>query len=249
MVFVLKLALNDFKNIIRDKFLTYAAIIMPFMLVLISRIIIHWIAPTLEDTALYSIAGNYPLIFMLFTTMIPLVYGFIAAFLILDERDEHLLTVLRVMPISRNSYLIYRMFFLSIFSFIVLLIFPLLSGLLDPNNVPGIQFSYIDYIPIAILFALITPFSALLVSTFATNKVQAFAIFKISGTIYILPLFIFLIKDNLKYIFSPVPNFWAFITLKEVIDTGSNDYLHLGTGFVYVIVLIGLLFYLFNKKN
>jgi len=242
MVNVLKLAVNDLKNILRDKFLVYAAIVMPLMVVMISRIILHWIAPSLEETI--PLAGNYAMIFMLCVTMIPLIYGFIAAFLILDEKDEHLLTVLRVMPISRNTYLIYRMLFLSIFSFIVLLIFPPLSGLLEST-----QFSYIEYIPVALLFTLLTPFSALMVSAFATNKVQAFAIFKISGTVFLIPLFIFLITDNLKYIFAPVPNFWAFITLKEVIFTGVNDYLHLAIGFVYTIALIGLLFYIFNKKN
>ena len=242
MVYILRLAINDFKNIIRDRFLVYAAIAMPLMVIVISRIILHWIAPTLKDTV--PLAGNYSMIFMLFVTMIPLVYGFIVAFLILDERDEHLLTVLRVMPISRNSYLIYRMLFLSLFSFIVMLIFPPLSGLLENT-----QFSYIQYIPIALLFTLLTPFSALMVSSFATNKVQAFAIFKISGTVFLIPLFIFLITDNLKYIFAPIPNFWAFITLKELITTGTNDYLHLGIGFVYTIVLIAVLFYIFNKKN
>ncbi len=125
-----------------------------------------------------------------------------------------------------------------------MLIFPPLSGLLENT-----QFSYIQYIPIALLFTLLTPFSALMVSSFATNKVQAFAIFKISGTVFLIPLFIFLITDNLKYIFAPIPNFWAFITLKEVISTGANDYLHLGIGFVYTIALIAVLFYIFNKKN
>ena len=241
MVFIFRLAINDLKNILRDKFLVYAAIIMPLMVIVISRIILHWIAPSLKDTI--PIAGNYPMIFMLFVTMIPLVYGFIAAFLILDERDEHLLTVLRVMPISRNSYLIYRMLFLSIFAFIVTLLFPPLSGLLENT-----QFSYIQYIPIALLFTLITPFSALMVSSFATNKVQAFAIFKISGTVFLVPLFIFLITDNLKYIFAPIPNFWAFIALKELITSGTNDFLHLGIGFLYSITLIAVLFYIFNKK-
>ena len=242
MVYVFKLAVNDLKNIIRDRFLVYAAIAMPLMVIIISRILQHWIAPALKDTI--PLAGNYSIIFMLCVTMIPLVYGFIVAFLILDERDEHLLTVLRVMPISRNTYLIYRMLFLSIFSFLVMLIFPPLSGLLDNTH-----FTYLQYLPIALLFTLITPFSALLVTTFATNKVQAFAIFKIGGTVFLIPLFIFLLTDNLKYIFAPIPNFWAFIALKELLSTGGNDYLHLGIGFAYTITLIVVLFYLFNKIN
>jgi len=82
MVYVLRLAINDFKNIIRDRFLVYAAIAMPVMVIVISRIILHWIAPTLKDTI--PLAGNYSMIFMLFVTMIALVYGFIVAFQIVQ---------------------------------------------------------------------------------------------------------------------------------------------------------------------
>jgi hypothetical protein len=42
---------------------------------------------------------------------------------------------------------------MSLFAFIVLLIFPPLSGLVDNTN-----FSYLAYIPVAALFALFTPF-------------------------------------------------------------------------------------------
>lgn len=242
MVVVFRLAANDFKNIIRDRLLISLAILYPILLIVFSQILVQFISPNLNESI--PLVDNFTIFFMLFITVIPILYGFIASFLILDEKDEHLLTVLRVMPISRNTYLLYRMLFLSIFSFIVLLLFPPLSGLIENT-----QFSYIEYLPISLLFALLTPFSAMLVSSFATNKVQAFAIFKISGTIYMLPLFIFLVPDNLKYIFSPFPNFWGFMTLQELISTGTNDYLYLIIGFIYTIVLIMGLFYIFNKKN
>ena len=243
MVFVLKLAINDFRNIIRDRFFVFAFFAYPVMLILFSRILVHMIAPRIENV--FPIAANFSLVFMFFILLIPFIFSFIAAFLILDERDEHLLTVLRVMPISRNNYLIYRMFFMSLFAFIVLLIFPPLSGLVD-----GSQFSYLEYIPVALLFALFTPFSALLVASFATNKVQAFAIFKIGGTMFMLPLFAFFLNlGDIKYIFSPVPNFWALLSLDAVIKNGTIDILPLAIGFVYQIVLIAVLFYIFNKKN
>jgi hypothetical protein len=243
MVYIIKLAVNDLRNVIRDRFFVFAFFAYPIMLILFSRIIIHLIAPRVENV--FPIATNFPLIFMFFIVIIPFIFSFISAFLILDERDEHLLTVLRVMPISRNSYLIYRMFFMSLFSFIVLLIFPLVSGLID-----GTQFSYAAYIPVAILFALFTPLSALLVASFATNKVQAFAIFKIGGTVFMLPIFAFFLNlGDLKYIFSPIPNFWSLISLESVIQNGTLDIAHLIIGFVFHIVLIAILFYIFNKKN
>ena len=243
MVYVLKLAINDFRNIIRDRFFLFAFFAYPVMLIVFSRILVHLIAPRIENV--FPLAANFSLIFMFFIVLIPFIFSFIAAFLILDERDEHLLTVLRVMPISRNSYLIYRMFFMSLFAFIVLLIFPAFSGLID-----GSQFSYTAYIPAALLFALFTPFTALLVASFATNKVQAFAIFKIGGTVFLLPLFAFFLNlGDLKYIFSPVPNFWSLLSLDAVIKSGTIDIIPLAIGFVYQIILIAVLFYIFNKKN
>ena len=242
MVTVIRLAINDFKNIIRDTLLLSLAILYPILLVTFSQILVQFIAPNLKESI--PLAGNFTVFLMLFVTVIPILYGFIASFLILDEKDEHLLTVLRVMPISRNIYLVYRMLFLTFFSFIILLLFPPLSGLVENS-----QFSYLEYIPIAALFSLLTPFSAMLVSSFATNKVQAFAIFKVSATIYMLPLFSLMVSGNLKYIFSPAPNFWGVIALREVLVSGSSDYLHLIVGFCYNLVLIGGLFFLFNKKN
>jgi hypothetical protein len=93
------------------------------------------VEPRIKDA--FPLASKFSVVFMFFLIAIPMIYSFIVAFMILDERDEHLLTVLRVMPISRNSYLIYRMFFMSLFAFIALLIFPPLSGLIE-----GTQFSY-----------------------------------------------------------------------------------------------------------
>jgi len=245
MVYILKLAVNDLRNIVRDRFFVFAFFAYPVMLILFARILIHLITPRIKDVFPLVSETNFPIVFMFFIVIIPFIFSFISAFLILDERDEHLLTVLRVMPISRNSYLIYRMFFMSLFSFIVLIIFPPLSGLVE-----GTQFSYSAYIPVALLFALFTPVSALLVSSFATNKVQAFAIFKIGGTVFVLPIFAFLLQlGDLKYIFSPVPNFWSLMALNSVIQHGRIDIIPLGIGFAFHIVLIALLFYIFNKKN
>jgi len=244
MGYFLKLAVNDLKNIIRDRFLVFGMLVYPIMLIMFARILVHLISPRIENSFEFAGPEFFPVFFMLFSLFIPIIFGFIAAFLLLDERDDHLLTVLKVMPISRNNFLAIRMFFMSLFAFILLLIFPSTSGLLVNT-----QFDFIAYIPVAILYSLFAPFSALIVSTFATNKVQAFAIFKISGTVYMIPLFaFFLIQDNFKYIFSPIPNFWTFMSLDSVIKSGTLDFVPLVIGFLYHIALIAALFYLFNKK-
>ena len=241
MVYFIRLAINDLKNIIRDKFLVYATIILPLALIIVCRLIFPWIAEEVPWIKAY-----YLTFFFMFIIMIPMIYGFITAFLIMDERDEDLLTVLRVMPISRNSYLLYRMFFMSVFSFIYLLVFPFLSGLLE--EIPNSQFSYIPYIPIAVLLALFTPMIALMGNVLAKNKIQTFAIFKISGTIFFIPIFGIFMTDNIRYVFGLIPNFWTFECIKILKNTGELDYLPLGIGFAFHIGILAVLFYIFNKK-
>ena len=230
MVYILKLAVNDLKNIVRDRFLVFGMFIYPIMIIIFSRILVHIISDRIGDSFEFASPEFFPVFLLLFTLFIPIIFGFISAFLLLDERDEHLLTVLKVMPLSRNKFLVSRMLFMSLFAFIVLLVFPPLSGLIENT-----QFNYVAYLPVAALYSLFAPFIALLVTSFATNKVQAFAIFKISGTVFMIPLFaFFLIQDNLKYIFSPIPNFWTFMALDSVIQKGELDLVPLVIGFVSV---------------
>ncbi len=235
MVSVVTLMVNDMRNIIRDRILLYSAFVFPVIVVILCRLILPWISDNVFDLTRY-----YTLLFMMFAIIFPMIFGFIIAFLIMDERDENLLTVLRVMPISRTSYLLYRMVLMICLCFIFVFFFPLLSGLID--------ISFIDYLPIAVLFCLFAPVIALIVNNLASNKIQAFAIFKMLGSVFFLPLFAFFIAEDWKYILGIIPNFWTFMALDKILTTGTQDVVFLGIGFFSHFFLLGVLFYLFNKK-
>lgn len=235
MVHISKLLINDIRNIIRDRLLVYTAFLIPLMLIILTRLVIPWLSENIIPLNNY-----YSLLFMLIVIMIPMMFGFVTGFLIMDERDENLLTVLRVMPISRNTYLIYRMGFMSVLSFVYILLFPALTGLININ--------ILDYLPIAVLLALFAPVMGLVANIVANNKVQAFAVFKMLGGVFFLPLLAFLINNDFKYILGIIPNFWTFMVLDKLLSTGTQDFIFLGIGFVAHIVLLSGLFYLFNKK-
>jgi len=236
MVQIRKLLVNDLRNIVRDRLLLYSAFLIPLIIIIITRLIIPWISENVAPMEQF-----YSLLFMFIVIMIPLMFGFVLGFLIMDERDENLLTVLRVMPISRNTYLLYRMMFLSVLSLIYILLFPILTGL--------IQISFIDYLPTALLLMLLTPTLGLISNIVATNKVQAFAVFKTLGGVFYIPLFAFFINNDLKYILGIIPNFWTFMALDSILTKGSQNYLYIGIGFCLHFVFLGILFYFFNKKN
>jgi len=235
MVHLSKLFVNDLRNIVRDRLLLYTAFLIPLIIIIFTRLVIPWLSENIIPLQQY-----YPLLFMLMVITIPMMFGFVTGFLIMDERDENLLTVLRVMPISRSAYLIYRMAFMSMLSFIYILLFPAFTGLID--------ISLFDYLPEGVLLALFTPVMGLIANIVANNKVQAFAVFKMLGGVFFLPLFAFFINNDLKYIFGIIPNFWTFMALDKLLNTGTQDVVFLGFGFLLHIALLALLFYLFNKK-
>ena len=235
MVHVGRLLVNDIRNIVRDRLLLYTACLIPLVIIIITRLVIPWLSENIIPLEQF-----YPVLFMLMVITTPMMFGFTTGFLIMDERDENLLTVLRVMPISRNAYLIYRMAFMSVLSFIYILLFPVLTGLIDVG--------IIDYLPIGVLLALFTPVMGLIANVVANNKVQAFAVFKMLGGVFFLPLFAFFINNDFKYILGIIPNFWTFMALDKLLNTGTQDIVFLGIGFVAHIVLLVVLFHLFNKK-
>lgn len=226
---------NDMRNIIRDRILLYSAFLFPVVLVILCRLILPWISDNVFD-----LTGFYPLLFMMFSIFFPMIFGFIIAFLIMDERDENLLTVLRVMPINRSSYLLYRMILMIGLCFLFVFTFPTLSGLID--------ISFLEYLPIAVLFSIFAPVLALIVNNLASNKIQAFAIFKMLGSIFFLPLFALFIAEDWKYILGVIPNFWTFMALDTILTTGNQNIGFLGIGFLTHFALLGVLFYFFNKK-
>lgn len=235
MAYISKLIINDLRNIIRDRLYVFVFVVYPLIFVAVCRFIVPWISENV-----YPLEPFYPMLFMMTAIIMPMLFGFITAFLIMDERDENLLTVLRVMPISRSRYLIYRMSLMTLFSFIYVIIFPALTGL--------VQVPFLSYLPIAVLFAMFTPVMALIVNVFASNKVQGYAVMKITGGVFLLPLFALLIAENWKYVLGVVPDFWTFMTLDKLLTTGALDYIHLGIGFAVHFALIAVLFRIFNKK-
>lgn len=230
-----KLIATDLKNIIRDRLYLYAFVLYPIIIILATRLVVPWISENV-----YYIKPFYIMLFMLLSLILPMIFGFITAFLIMDERDENLLTVLRVMPISRSSYLVYRLLLMTAFAFIYVAVFPALTGLVE---VP-----FLLYLPVAALFAIFTPVMPLLINALASNKVQGFAVMKTLGGVFFLPVFALFIAENWKYVFGIIPNFWTFMALEKALTSGTNDYVHLGVGFAVHIGLIAVLFHTFNKK-
>ncbi len=88
-------------------------------MVLILRLLTPGIAAWLKVVHNFSLASFYPLVLSIFLVLqVPVMYGVVIGFLVLDERDDGTLEALRVTPVSMSAYAYYRTIvavFLSVF--------------------------------------------------------------------------------------------------------------------------------------
>lgn len=228
---------GDLLNVIRDPLLKWM-ILMPFVIALAFRYVIPalatWAAP------MFDFVPYYPMLMGLLVVMIPMLYGVCIGFLLLDERDEGMLSALKVTPVSMAKYLAYRLTAPVIVSFVTTLIAYPIAGL------AGIDLTTL--VVVALVSALEAPLFALVFGVFAENKVQGFAIQKMLGTVMAIPLIAYLLDPKWEFVFYVVPTFWPVRAFWEGSSGGVNFWLYVLGAIIVHTVLIGVLLKLFDRK-
>jgi hypothetical protein len=227
------LIIGDIRQIFRDKTLTFF-LFSPIILILFIRLFVPFITDRFPEIAQYH--SN---ILMFAGIQTAIMFGFITSFIILDEKDENVLQVIRVLPISPSLFILYRLTFATLISGF---------GAFLMLNYGGIAYpGFVNSILLSIQYGLTAPFITLVVATFARNKVEGMAYFKGLDLILLLPMMAFFIEGNIKYIFALVPSFWTFSLFQKSMEIGSN-YLFFLAGLVFYAMSISLFFSQFKKR-
>lgn len=190
----------DLRGIRRDSALSWM-IFLP----LFSALLLRWGIPPLTrrllDRYSFDLIPYYPvLLAYFFVIMTPITFAVVIGFLLLDEKDDHTLTALQVTPLSLNHYLAYRITIpVALTLVMILIIFPL-SGLSDLAW-PAVLLTALAAAPLAPLFALY-------LASFAQNKVQGFALMKLSGVLLVIPIFAFFLPTSWQPLFGIIPTYW-----------------------------------------
>jgi fluoroquinolone transport system permease protein len=177
---------------------------------------------------------------------VPNLIGFVTGFLLLDQRDDRTLVALQVTPLSLNGYLAYRLTMPVLLSlFLTLLVLPL-SGL--------VSLSFPLLFLVALSAAPMAPIFALALAALSQNKVQGFALMKVSGIVLLPPLAAYFIQSPWQLLLGLVPTYWPAKTLwaaqKLTVDPGSaasSFWLYLTAGLLYQLLFILILARQFNK--
>lgn len=193
----------DLKNVRRDALLAWIPLLVIFM-ALVLRAGVPALTTLLRERADFDLTPYYPLIMSGFMLTAPGMIGMVVGFLLLDERDDRVLSALMVTPIPLTSYLAYRVAVPVVVGFVVTLAaYPLVGLLLLPLS---------DLIVVSLLGALTAPQVALLLATLAENKVAGFAVIKVLNSVQLLPIVAYFVQPPLHWLAGVLPAFWALKT-------------------------------------
>lgn len=190
----------DLRGIRRDSMLSWM-ILIPIL----SALIMRWAVPALTIALIqrydFNLAPYYPvLLAYFFVIMSPIIFSVLVGFLLLDEKDDRTLTALQITPLSINSYLAYRVAVPVILTIVLMfIIFPL-------ANLGELAFG--PLLLTAISAAPMSPMFAMYLASMAENKVQGFALTKLSGFVLFIPIFAYFIDSGWEIVFGIIPTYW-----------------------------------------
>jgi fluoroquinolone transport system permease protein len=190
----------DLRNVRRDS-LTSWMIYIPMMMALLARWGVPPLTAWLMEQYEFDLTHYYPvLLAYFFIGMCPMLFGAVIGFLLLDEKDDRTLTALQVTPLPLNSYILYRVTVPILLTFgLMFVLFPLAD--LTPFDLRVILLSAVAAAPMA-------PMLALFLASIAQNKIQGFALMKLSGVIFIAPVIAYFVPSTWQLAFGIVPTYW-----------------------------------------
>jgi len=175
-------------------------VVMLFAPVLIGCIFRFFIPFAVEQWHLYFLQPYYLLFDLFLMAMTPILWCFASALAMLDEMDMGVTRHLIVTPLGRGGYLLSRLLFPLI------LVFPVTLGVISFASLTSFSWGTLFLMAFASSCMSIIP--ALLIVTFAENRVEGMAMGKLSG-LFSLGLVVPFFSIGLEqYLFAFLPSFW-----------------------------------------
>ena len=232
---LIQLSLTDFRQILREQLLWVMFIMAPSMQFVIAR----WLVP--ELIAYFPVFEGYQsLIVVAMTLQVVTGIGFVIAMMLLDEKDDGVLTAIRILPLSPEAFLTYRLLTATIIALLFGFTMLYFSGL--------VTLSIGQALVAAGLFALLSPAVVLFMSTFGDNKVEGLAMYKGINLVLLLPIISFFVPSGWSYLFGVIPDFWSFRFVAALAADEVISWNYLVMSVITHLLLIGILFVQFKRR-
>ena len=232
------LAHADARLVWRDPLLKWM-LLLPIGLALLLRVLIPKAHDALLVTAGLETAPFYPLVMGGYLMTATGIVGMVVGFLLLDERDAHTLTALRVTPLSMRRYLVYRV--------TEPLLMATASTLLGYPMIGITPLPFSALLAIALVGALAAPLLALVLATAAPNKVAGLAVVKVLNGVNLLPVAAFFVPTPLQYMAGVIPTYWPMRAFWSA-AAGENYLADLVIGAVTGALALVLAAFMFERR-
>mgnify|MGYP006865019769 CR=1 FL=1 len=215
------MAWGDAKSILRDSTMVLAVFgpiaifFLLFMLPLIEQMIWNRFNFDLIPYRLFGVS---------FLSLIPgMLFGMIYGFIMLDERDEDIISFISVTPLQKQGYLSYKLQIPMLLSSGFFLLFVYGTQLIDLTAI---------HAPfIAVMVAMEAAIGALFLVAYADNKVEGLAYSKMFGIIFLAVPAVFFWQSPWHWMIAWLPPFWI---AKAFVHSTSGSWL------VWTDLLIGV---------
>lgn len=232
------LVVSDIKNITRDFILGFC-LFLPVLLVLVFRFMIPFISGLVRPY--FDLHPYFTFIFGIYLLVAPMMYGWVTGFLLLDERDENTLVAISITPLGKTGYLLYRIITLILVNYVFIMALSPLTGLIKVN--------ILKLFPVAMLSSLEAPLFALMIASFAGNKVEGLAFAKGLGLL-IIPCFVGLtIPAPWHYFGGIFPTYWVTQSVLSMNGSAVSFLLNITGGIVVHGVWLVVMLYIFNRRE
>jgi len=225
----------DRKQLLRDP-IFFMAILLPLLLMLLIAKGLPWF----ESVAPFSITPHIPYLLSIFLLLTPITVGMMVGLMMLEERDESLVTYFAITPLGKGRYVAFRIGFPLLINFVLSIVLVIVFH--DAALMRGEVFLHL------ITSSLETPLMALAILAFAANRLEGLAVAKMLNFVLLPPIILYFLADKWRIFGLIVPTYWV----SEGILALSADSVVKFWGFwlggtAYHILLIWLLFSRFNR--
>lgn len=223
------LFLNDGRQIGKDPMLI-ASLLGPLALIVFARYLYPPLSDWLEQRYAFSLMDYRDFAVTFLLIVIPLLPGTMAGLLMLDERDENMISYYSVTPLARKGYVSYRLLLPSMMASLLTALFFLLAGIAEMR---------LESVYTLLILSLEAPCIALFLAAYAANKVEGLALSKACGLLFAGPIIVYFVPEPLQYWGVWVPTFWPAktyilgISQEPLAALGS-----FGVGFAFHILLL-----------
>lgn len=235
------LLINDIRHAGNDPVLM-VGFLGPLILILLTRFGFPMAAHWLEASYSFDLTVYRDFAAVLLIVTIPMLLGMMTGLLMLDERDENVISYFAVTPLMKRGYLSYRLTLPTILSVGLTVMFITCSGLTEFHVEIGL---------VLLLLAMEAPWFALLVAAFSANKVEGLALYKIGALLLIAgPIVVFFVPEVWMWIGVWIPTFWPAL----VFWTGTSGefftaFNYFSIGLVYHIAILLTMIRMFIKRT